>query len=196
MEFSMDDVVVEEIPVSVLNDELEQRVKDDLEMISSDLFTPFDTRLKTPALFDAAYEAFGVCEEWYDSEKFSSEEQLLVLREKIDNLLKYIKESRNENFTQRVGGIVHGYDTFLTHHIERVKNQKSDEMNLEDLYASFWEHFHEMDSMNNFIELFEFIQRKSYSEAICESIRSIMNLATGTGRVLFPDNFAREIFLR
>ena len=37
---------------------------------------------------------------------------------------------------------------------------------------------------------------KSYSEAICESIGSIMNIACGTGRVLYPDNFAKEIYLQ
>ena len=47
-----------------------------------------------------------------------------------------------------------------------------------------------------FIEFFEFVMVKSYLEAICESIGSIMNMACGSGRVLYPENYAKEIFLR
>ena len=39
------------------------------------------------------------------------------------------------------------------------------------------------------------MQVKSYSEAICESIGSIMNMATASRINLFPDNFAREVSL-
>ena len=46
------------------------------------------------------------------------------------------------------------------------------------------------------IDFFEFVMVKSYSEAICESIGSIMNMACGTGRVLYPENYANEIYLR
>ena len=47
-----------------------------------------------------------------------------------------------------------------------------------------------------FRDLFEFVQSKTYSEAICESIGSIMNMATSGGRYLNPQNFNKEIFLR
>ena len=49
---------------------------------------------------------------------------------------------------------------------------------------------------SSFIEFFDHLMVKSYSEAICESIGSIMNIACGTRRVLYPDNYAKEIFLR
>ena len=46
------------------------------------------------------------------------------------------------------------------------------------------------------IDFFEFVMVKSYSEAICESIGSIMNMACGMGRVLYPENYVNEIYLR
>ena len=69
-------------------------------------------------------------------------------------------------------------------------------ISLETKYKSFWESYKDIPQTKLFIELFEFVQVKSYSEAICESIGSTMNIATASGRNLFPDNFAREVFLR
>ena len=48
---------------------------------------------------------------------------------------------------------------------------------------------------SNFIELFEFVQIKTYSEAICETIGSMMNIHNGRGRNLHPLNFAKELYL-
>ena len=55
---------------------------------------------------------------------------------------------------------------------------------------------HQTAEATLFIRFFEFVQGKSFSEAICESIGSIMNMATSSGRILHPTNFAKEIFLR
>ena len=47
-----------------------------------------------------------------------------------------------------------------------------------------------------FITLFQFIQIKTYSEAICETVGSIMNIHRGRGRNLHPVNYHKELFLR
>ena len=74
--------------------------------------------------------------------------------------------------------------------------QTSVKISLETVYKDFCENYHENYETSNFIEFFEHVMVKSYSEAICESIGSTMNIACGTGRVLYPDNYAKEIFLR
>ena len=48
----------------------------------------------------------------------------------------------------------------------------------------------------SFIEFFQFVQIRSMSEAICETVGSIMNIQTGSGRHLQPVNFSAEICLR
>ena len=47
-----------------------------------------------------------------------------------------------------------------------------------------------------FIEFFEFIEIRSMSEAMAETVGSIMNINHGTGRQLQPVNFSTEICLR
>ena len=46
-----------------------------------------------------------------------------------------------------------------------------------------------------FLNFFEFIQSKSYSEAICETIGSMMKIHGGKGRNLLSFNFSKEIYL-
>ena len=43
--------------------------------------------------------------------------------------------------------------------------------------------------------MFQFVQAKTYSEAICETVGSVMNIHRGRGRNLHPVNFAKELFL-
>ena len=52
------------------------------------------------------------------------------------------------------------------------------------------------DNHSTFIEFFQFVQIRSMSEAICETVGSIMNIQCGSGRHLQPVNFSAEICLR
>ena len=52
------------------------------------------------------------------------------------------------------------------------------------------------DDYSVFIDFFECIQIRSMSEAMAESVGSIMNINSGTGRQLQPINFSVEICLR
>ena len=52
------------------------------------------------------------------------------------------------------------------------------------------------DDYSLFIEFFELIQIRSMSEAMAETVGSIMNINNGTGRQLQPVNFSTEICLR
>ena len=54
----------------------------------------------------------------------------------------------------------------------------------------------DQEMYENCIELFQFIQTKSYSEAICETVGSIMYIHHGHGRNIHPVNFNKEIYLR
>ena len=62
-----------------------------------------------------------------------------------------------------------------------------------------WQRFYNKHQTDNdvepFIELFQFVQIKTYSEAICETVGSIMTIHRGRGRNLHPVNFSKEIYL-
>ena len=53
-----------------------------------------------------------------------------------------------------------------------------------------------LDVYGVFIEIFECIQVRSMSEAMAETVGSLMNINSGTGRQLQPVNFSVEIYLR
>ena len=53
----------------------------------------------------------------------------------------------------------------------------------------------DLDIMREFTDMFERIQIKTFSEAVCETIGSIMKIAKGKGRNCDPINFSKEIIL-
>ena len=53
-----------------------------------------------------------------------------------------------------------------------------------------------MEVATPFVKLFQHTQVKSYSEAMCETVGSIMKIHGGQGRNLHPANFSKEIFLK
>ena len=67
---------------------------------------------------------------------------------------------------------------------------------MEKTWRLLWEEAKKEQEYSNFIDLFEHIQCKSYSDAIAETVGSIMNIQIGTGRNLHPVNMNKEMFLR
>ena len=65
----------------------------------------------------------------------------------------------------------------------------------ERVYERFCRNF-AIEETKVFRQLFEFVQLKTYSEAICETNGSIMNIVQGKCRNIHPINFSKEIFLR
>ena len=69
-------------------------------------------------------------------------------------------------------------------------------LSLQEVYEKFWALHKNTKESELFIACFEFVHGKTFSEVICESICSIMNMATSSRPILHPSNFAKEIFLR
>ena len=53
-----------------------------------------------------------------------------------------------------------------------------------------------VDMYENFVGLFLHIQIKSYSEALCETVGSIMKMDHGRGRNINPVILNKEVYLR
>ena len=69
-------------------------------------------------------------------------------------------------------------------------------IHLEDGYAMFYREHKDMARAEPFLKLFEHTQIKSYSEAMSETVGSIMKVHEGKGRNLHLVNFSKEIFLK
>ena len=52
------------------------------------------------------------------------------------------------------------------------------------------------DVTEAFTDFYEHINIRSYSEAICETIGSIMGISMANGRNLMPVNLHKEVFIR
>ena len=157
--------------------------------------------MKTPPLFHALGEAFIAPHSWYNTDNFGEPEQQDNIATKITNILTHIPGKFGARFAPYAEEITRGYNLFLFHYVKSFNLRKSEVTkpvftSMETAYKQFWNLHNREDEMVHFFDFFEFVMVKSYSEAICESIGSVMNMAVGTGRMLYPENFAKEVYLR
>ena len=66
----------------------------------------------------------------------------------------------------------------------------------EDIWKEYWKLASVRDEMKPFVKAFEYLQIKSYSEAIAETVGSVMVMAKAKSRNCEPVNFAKVIFCR
>ena len=75
-------------------------------------------------------------------------------------------------------------------------NQTNIKLKPEEIWYQYYQKYKGNTVTQSFINLYQFVQGKTYSEAICETVGSIMKIHIGRGRNLHPVNFGKEIFLR
>ena len=147
-----------------------------------------DTRVDVSDIINASVEAFHNTS-WYE-ESSDIPERENKAKGKLEALIKSVKPVQFED----VQVIFQGYLSFLQYkslHMHTSTSQSSHQKSLEQLHFDFYK----SDSNCNpqFVNLFEFINIKSYSEAYCESVGSLMNIMVNKGRVLAAGNFSREL---
>lgn len=136
-------------------------------------------RLLTHPLFQSMLETFVGVEEWYVVNNFNHSAQTALLKERITGILLHVKGERATKYRDVLEEICLGYNIFLKEYVPKLKSSNAKATSLEKFYETFWHDFHHTEELEHFIEFFEFLQIKSYSEAICESVGSMMNMATG-----------------
>ena len=78
-------------------------------------------------------------------------------------------------------------------------NETDDDIPMNKKWAAWLRRVSQLGRMEDyivFIEFFQCIQVRSMSEAMAETVGSLMNINSGTGRQLQPVNFSVEIYLR
>lgn len=101
--------------------------------------------------------------------------------------------SRTDEFKDDIDSILEGYSTFLTlYSSERRSNAKASSENAYKKYIAIVD----FDESKSFRNLYEFVNVRTYSEAICETIGSMMSIAVSNGRNLQPFNLDKELYIR
>ena len=184
-----------EIPVVNFGESEEGTVVESLKSISAKLSEALKLRLKVIPIIKSTLNAFS--NEFimsYRENLFFNPAQITKLKERITEIVEHIQQPHRERFAI-IDNIVLGYNLFLKFAKSQF-NLHEDSVALETIYEHFWIKYHTVEETEAFRDFFEFVQGKTFSEAICESIGTIMNMACGTGRNLHPSNFAKEIFIR
>ena len=119
-----------------------------------------------------------------------------MLKQKVTDICSKLEGPFKTKFynSTAIDDIMTGYNLFMRFTSQQKSAQR--DIRVEDVYKKFWLRHKDVAETTTFREFFEFAQAKSYSEAMCESIGSIMNMATAKGRNLHPANFGKEIFVR
>ena len=169
------------MPITGFCQETKQEVETHLSLISRKLATSLKTRKHDLAILEHAKEAFP-----FKETNFTQCEA----EEKLENLHNSLPSSKKDIF--KLPDILPGYSLFLDFcNSSTIHTPVKPEI----LYDGFFQLHKDNLLVLPFLKFFEFIQSKSYSEAICETIGSIMKIHGGKGRNLLSFNFSKEIYL-
>ena len=192
------EIGIGEVPIVGFDNSMKNSVERKLEKLCLNLASNFEKRLKIPKIFSASTKAFETYKtQWFSTENIT-EEQTEKNETLLGNIIEEVKGPYSEYFQETIESCLIGYEMFLRHSLSESAAAASNGLSvpsLESVYERFCRNF-AIEETKVFRQLFEFVQLKTYSEAICETIGSIMNIAQGKCRNIHPINFSKEIFLR
>ena len=175
-----------EVPVIGFQDQHLNQVETHMKKLAKSLHTQLSERLKIWPLLLSAMEGFAGDLDWVDDDAHFEEDA----KEKLKDILGDLTgEAKNEFQFQ---SCFPAYQVFLKFARQMVKTRKAE---LEVIWEAFWAKYSSLDMFTEFIYLFQHVQVKSYSEAICETVGSVMAIHHGHGRNVHPLNFNKEIYL-
>ena len=157
-----------------------------LRKLAKSLHTQLCGRIKMWPLLLSSVEGFSGDLAWIEEDDFSHQS-----REKLSAILDDLTGPARNIF--HIDLCLPAYQVFLKFARDMIKRK---EVGLEEIWKEFWLRYHSSEICEDFIQLFQHIQIKSYSEAICETVGSVMNIHHGRGRNVHPVNFNKEIYLQ
>ena len=126
----------------------------------------------------------------HDLSKLSSTEKLAFINQKVNSLLVCLPEYQRQKYD-----LIHVSGGFLSWN-QFYLNRSDAPIN------SVWKQWiaqldaENLENYEHFINLFQNVQIRSMSEAICETVGSMMVTHGGKGRYLQPSYFSMEMYLR
>jgi hypothetical protein len=205
-----EDIIVAEIPVTGYEVYKQVRTEAKLQDLCLELCDAFDKRVKPGELMEKAVDIFHKDDgSWFvlrseaDPADMSDEEKRVEEENKEENLNQAQQKMKSllDAWDQPVAlsydleSVTEGFLLFMYFKKKLYRKQSDGPVVLEDLYKSFVERTHDMDISESFKDMFERIQIKTFSEAVCETIGSVMSIAKGKGRNCDPVQFSEEVTL-
>ena len=188
--FDEDDQIVIDLAGEMKVENITNQVKTDVEkslmIICKDLLKAWDEMQAETKLQKAAIEAFGK-PHIADPENLES-----FYRDRtyeLSSIIETLPGSHKDKYeaVEMVDGFV-AWNNYLS--------ETDDDIPINKKWAAWLRRVGKMDDYSVFIEFFQCIQVRSMSEAMAETVGSLMNINSGTGRQLQPVNFSVEIYLR
>lgn len=166
----------------------EDSVKRILKGLCNSLVKEWDKRMVQSPLDKAANETLGKVMKV----ELNMDQYIDKLKNNLRSLLDMLPMYLQEKFEE--GVLLDGYCTY-----QEMFRELEDDFELHQIYQQWHKKYIQierpMETSIVFSNLFECVQVRSTSEAICETIGSVMNNHSGKGRYLRPVNFNKEIFL-
>ena len=186
-----DQIVIDlagEMVVENVTEEVKASVEKSLRVICKDLLKAWDERQTETKLQKVAIEAFGkVHMPDPDLETFYKDRT-----NELTAVIGIMPGNHKEKYDaiELVDGFVawNSYQIKTDHNIPMKKKWAA--------WINTLTRSAKLDDYGLFIEFFQCIQVRSMSEAMAETVGSLMNINSGTGRQLQPVNFSVEIYLR
>ena len=174
-----------EIPVEGFGNRERERVESHMMSLAKSLHSQLSHRVQIWPLILSSMEAFAG-----ESDELDIAGIEMYARDKLKAVFDDLSETSREQFDFH--SCLPAYIGFLKFTLEKKQIGNN---SLEKIWKAFWNTVKDQEMYDNFIELFQFIQIKSYSEAICETVGSIMYIHHGCGRNIRPSNLIKEIYL-
>ena len=162
-------------------------VENHMKDLASDLHGQLSQRVRMWPLLLSALEGLGGDLSWVDDECNFNENTL----QKLTNIISDLTGPAKDQFD--VVSCLPAYKVFVKFARDQFIVNGNE---LEVTWKLFWAKYNSNEMYVTFIQLFEHIQVKSYSEALCETVGSLMKIHHGRCRNVHPVNFNKELFLR
>ena len=164
-----------DIQVIGFSHEIKKEVELELSEICANLSSSLKSRMKVLPILENSKEAF--CSSFLHLKEEELTKKLRMVHDELSPAQKNIFKFPD---------ILCGYLKYT----EFTKT--STECKIEVIYHQFYTINKDTELVKPFLQFFEFIHSKSYSEAICETVGSIMKIHSGKGRNLLPFNFRKK----
>ena len=169
---SAEDIVVGEIPIENFRDRDQDKVEKFMSEICKKLKGNLDERLKTSDLIQTAHTVLTGSFDWCDMQDQG------LAREVQDNLKKLV----NKMGLEWQENLDHSHDDLCTGYLRWVLTSKSTreqnpDITTEKLWEKYFNKYKEDERSALLIAMFPRVQLKTYSEAIAETVGSVMTLA-------------------
>ena len=192
------DVVVGEISVEDFTDDDLSEVKKGLAKICEKLKENLDDRLRKSELMKTAQHVLSSSFDWFDIKLLQTDQGQQDLANKVNGNLSNLATKMGAEWKEELD--LNDDDVFVGYcrWINLCKSDKNSDLNISDekLWQIYYEKYKDDERSEIFIRMFQRVQLKTYSEAIAETVGSVMTLAQARFRNLEPVNFSKEIFLR